>query len=191
VSENQFSTEVELYGTSPTIIAMIMIVTTLLAPCGIIPSGISESESYWILYSLLWVLDTGGFFGIGFRVLSFDLMYTVPLCILHVTFVVWIVRYYQAKTSQSSVMTISLLSLMLPTFLALYVSGGVIIIYPFPLQFIVGLAILWRIEGPEVISPWSGMRLDLSWWKWRRPKRRGDWDPFEREKDMVEQEESS
>ncbi len=178
----------ELYGVSPTIIAMIMIATTLLVPCGLIPSGIGEFESYWIFYSLLWVLDIGGFFGIGFRILSFDLMYTVPLCILHVGFAIWIVRYYQARTLPSTVIVFGLLSLMLPTFLALYVSSGVIIIYPIPLQFIIGLTILWKIEGPEVISPWSGMRLDLSWWKWRRGKPKDDWDPFIKEKESAKEE---
>jgi hypothetical protein len=67
--------------------------------------------------------------------------------------------------------------------------GSFVILYPIPLQFAIGLIILHRIEGPEVISPWSGMRLDLSWWKRLRPKRKDDWDPFEEEKKVQEKEE--
>ena len=85
-------------------------------------------------------------------------------------------------------MTIGLLSILLPTILVLYFSGLVIVIYPVPIQFIIGLFILWRIDGPEVISPWSGMRLDLSWWKRHQGGRRDDWNPFEKEKKIVFQE---
>jgi len=72
----------------------------------------------------------------------------------------------------------------------LYISGmfgTFIMLYPIPLQFLIGLIILHRIEGPEVISPWSGMRLDLSWWKWQQAKRKDDWDPFEKEKKSAEE----
>jgi hypothetical protein len=78
---------------------------------------------------------------------------------------------------------------MLPTLIILFISGmsgSFVILYPIPLQFLIGLIILHRLEGPEVISPWSGMRLDLSWWKRRRPKRKSDWDPFEKEKKASE-----
>jgi hypothetical protein len=68
-------------------------------------------------------------------------------------------------------------------------SGIYAIILPFPLQFLVGLIILQRIEGPEVISPWSGIRLDLSWWKWGQPKRKSDWDPIPEANDVSIDEE--
>jgi hypothetical protein len=188
MSTDEYATEMNLYGVSPNVIAILMFITTLAAPYGIIPLGVSEFSSYWMLYSLIWVFDFGGFFGFGFRVLNVELMLTLPLCILNVAFAVWIVRYYQGRSSKYTAMTIGLLSVILPAALILYFSGLVIFIYPIPIQFIVGLIILWRIEGPEVISPWSGMRLDLSWWKWRKPKRKDDWDPFEKEKRIVKKE---
>lgn len=190
MSTDEFSTDMELYGVSPNVIAIIMLITTLIAPSGIIPGGVSEVGSYWagsVVYSLIWVYVFGGFYEFGLRVFNVDLMLTLPLCILNVAFAVWIVRYYQDKSSKYSAMMIGLLSVLLPTSLALYISGLVIAIYPIPIQFIVGLLVLWRIEGPEVISPWSGMRLDLSWWKWHRPKRKVDWDPFEQEKKLSEE----
>jgi hypothetical protein len=64
-----------------------------------------------------------------------------------------------------------------------------VFIFPIPIQFIVGFYIMKRFEGPEVINPWSGQRLDFSWWKWGRSKKKSDGDPFEEEKKLQEKEE--
>jgi len=165
VSKDPYSTEIELYGVSPGVIALIMFIVSLIFPLGFIATEIG------IPIFLIMVL----FYPFIF----------LPLTILNILFVIWIVRYYQAKASKNSVLMLGLLSIILPTMFALYITGlfgQFMVIYPIPIQFIVGLIILWRIEGPEVISPWSGMRLDLSWWKRDQPKRKSDWDPFEEEK---------
>jgi hypothetical protein len=113
--------------------------------------------------------------------------------LLNILYAHRIVKYYQARSSRNLVHLLGLLSISLPTFIILYISGmfgSFVILYPIPLQFLIGTIIMWRIEGPEVISPWSGMRLDLSWWKWGRSKRKADWDPFENEKKALEKEDS-
>jgi hypothetical protein len=190
VSEDQYTTEMELYGVSPGVIAFIMIFVTASVPLGFFPE--------MMVYSVLWVIPLGyiiflspyGFFPFYF-IDPFAIFVTLPFTILNVVFAVWVVRYYKAKTSRDTVVLIGMLSLLLPPALVIYLTamtGTILFLYPIPIQFIVGLIIMWRIEGPEVISPWSGMRLDLSWWKWGRPKRRDDWDPFENEKKTAEKE---
>lgn len=145
MSTDEFSTEVELYGVSPGVIAVIMFVVSLIVPLGFIATG--PGMPIFLIMAL--------FYPIIF----------LPLTILNILYVVWIVRYYQAKASKNSVLMLGLLSIILPTVFALYITGlfgEFMVIYPIPIQFIAGLLILWRIEGPEVISPWSGMRLNLS-----------------------------
>lgn len=190
MTTDKYSTKMELYGVSPGVIAIIIFITTFVAPCGIIPGEMGPFGRYWSLYSLFWLYSSGGPFPPGFWFLSFNLLITLPLCILHVVFAIWIVRYYQSKTTKDAAMIIGLLSILLPATLVLYLSSLAMVIYPLPIQFIIGLCILWRIDGPEVISPWSGMRLDLSWWRWHQGKRRDDWDPFEKEKKIVGQEDN-
>ena len=170
MTTDEFSTEMERYGVSPGIIAMIMILTSLIVPFGFIPN-----------------------FGIPiFLAMIFILPYLfIPLTLLNILYALGIVRYYQAKNSKDLAVVLGLLSIILPTGLILYFSalaGYVIVIYPIPIQFIVGIFILWKFEGPEVISPWSGMRLDLSWWKRERPKRKSDWNPLEDRKKFSEEE---
>ena len=87
---------------------------------------------------------------------------------------------------------IGFLSIFFP-FMGSFVSSGLAgeidLIYPIPLQLIIGLFILWRIEGPEIISPWSGVRLDFSWWKWKRAKRTTIEEPVEVEEKTAKEEE--
>jgi hypothetical protein len=181
MTTDEFSTEPELYGVSPGIIRLIMIIVTVFSPLGFIPL---EYIGLFGFYSVM-----PGIYGL-FWILVNPFIY-LPLCLLNVLYVHQLVRYYQARSSRDSVHLIGLLSIMLPTIIILYISGmfgSFVILYPIPLQFLIGLVIMHRIEGPEVISPWSGMRLDLSWWKWRGAKRKDDWDPFEKEKRRAENE---
>ena len=169
MTQDEYSTEMELYGVSPTIIAYIMIIITLVVPFGYISDHFPLPE---MIYGFLWTI-VFGLYGFYPRVLSLELMHSLlPLTILNWAYAYWIVRYYQAKSSRFTAIMVGLLSLLLPFFgsiLRFTILGGVLqIIYPIPLQFIAGLIILRRIEGPEVISPWSGVRLDFSWWKWKR-----------------------
>ncbi|MFX1481575.1 MAG: hypothetical protein ACFFCP_00150 [Promethearchaeota archaeon] len=174
MSTDEFSTEMELYGVDPGIIRMIMFLVTILFPFGFI-----SGYTFFLLpgfYWLVWILFSPYFY--------------LPLCLLNILFAHRIVRYYRGRSSKNTVHLIGLLSLLLPTAIVCYISslsGYLVIIYPVPIQYVIGLVLLHRIEGPEVISPWSGLRLDLSWWKWRQSKRKSDWDPFEKERRTPEQ----
>ena len=174
MTENEYSTEMELYGVSPTIIGMIMFSITVIVPFGYVsdwiglPWGVIWSP---MIYSLFW-----GFNGYRFVILSVqDITALVPFTFLNWLYAYWIVRYYQAKRTGFAVVAIGLISLFLPGSIAiiwyLLVGANLAFIYPIPIQFILGLLILQRIEGPEVISPWSGVRLDFSWWRWKRAPR--------------------
>ncbi len=181
MSTDKYSTEMELYGVSPGVIRLIMFLVTVFSPFGFFP-GFERGifGAYYLLpgiYGLFWII--------------FNPFVYLPLCLLNILYAHQVVRYYQARSSKDSVYLLGTLSVLLPTVIILYFSsmfGDFVILYPIPIQFIAGLLILWRIEGPEVISPWSGMRLDLSWWKWRRPKQNDDWNPLEKEKRSQEEE---
>ncbi len=171
MSTDEYSTEMELYGVRPGVIAVIMFFTSLIFPFGFFADEIGMP------IALIMILVNPIIF--------------LPLTLLNILYAICIVRYYQAKSSKNSVLILGLLSLILPTVIVLYLTGlfgEFVIVYPVPIQFIVGLIIMWKIEGPEVISPWFGMRLNLSWWKWRQPRRKDDWDPFEEEKKALENE---
>ena len=158
MTADTYSTEMELYGVSPGVIRLIMIIVTIFSPFGLIPL---ESVGMFGFFNVL-----PGIYGL-FWILLNPFVY-LPLCLLNILYAHRLVRYYQGRSSRDSVHLIGLLSIILPTAIMFYISGmfgSFVILYPIPLQFAIGLIILHRIEGPEVISPWSGMRLDLSWWK--------------------------
>lgn len=88
----------------------------------------------------------------------------LPLVILNILYVYWIVRYYQNKSTKQSVYILGLLSITLPTVVVLCITGLMgpfLIICPFPIQFIAGLIILWKIERPELAVSRSTVRPDL------------------------------
>jgi len=190
VSKDEFATESELYGVSPGVVAIIMFIVTSIFPIGFIPETTFLFEP--MIYSIFWIFPLGpNFFEFPFGMMPvvflnpFIIFLTLPLTILNIAFAIWVVRYYKGQTSRYTVAMIGMLSVVLPVALVIYLSamsGTFMLVYPIPIQFIVGLIMLWRIEGPDMISPWSGMRLDLSWWKRGGEKRKRDWDPFEEEK---------
>jgi hypothetical protein len=169
MSTDEYLTEVELYGVSPWLMSLVMLPLTLLN----------------IIYAFMTVMFDS--------LLSF--WFIMPAVPLHILFGIWFVRYYQAKSSKDSALILGILSVILPTFIHLYVSIYMlalsrlyVVIFPLPIQFLAGLLILRRIDGPEVISPWSGMRLDLSWWKFGQPQKKSDWDPLGTDKKDQETE---
>jgi hypothetical protein len=186
----------ELYGVSPTIIAYIMFIITIIVPFGYISGNFPLPE---MVYAFLWQIVFGGYrFHIYFLFSDFlgsSWVFSIlRLTILNWAYAYWIVRYYQAKSSRFTVVMIGFLSLLLPFFGSIFnfiIMGGphIQIVYPIPLQFIAGLIILRRVEGPEVISPWSGVRLDFSWWKWKRAPRMKIEESVETEEDSPTEEE--
>ena len=179
MAEDEYSTEMELYGVSPTIITYIIIPITLVIPFCYIPDNFGVFFFFGhipgrTVYSTIWEIYFSFSGRPYFTLLSIEEIYSLlPVTISNWLFAYWIVRYYQGKSSRFSVWMIGFISVLFPFLGSLYTSGLVgdtAFIIPFPFLFII-LIILRRIEGPEVISPWSGMRLDISWWKWRRAKR--------------------
>lgn len=179
MNTDEYSTEMELYGVSPSIIKMIMYTVTFLSPFGFIP--VTTDFAWFFFFSGIY-----GFFWIFVNPFVY-----LPLCLLNILYAHQIVKYYQGRSSRNSVNMIGLLSILLPTVIVLLISGilgGYIVLYPIPIQFLIGFVLMWRIDGPEVISPWSGMRLDLSWWKFGKPRKTTDWDPLEQEKKKAKHE---
>jgi len=63
------------------------------------------------------------------------------------------------------------MSLIFPTLIGLVTSillgfsySAYLYIHPIPIQFVAGLAFLYRFREPENISAWSGQFIDWSWW---------------------------
>jgi hypothetical protein len=196
MNDDEYSTEMELYGVSPRLIAVIMFLTMLIVPLGYIPEFIGHIFYFHYeiqLYSFFWHVEPSSYFGFRIYLTNIqELLIMLPLTIMHWIFAYWVVRHYQGKSSKLMAALLGLASIIIPLVSSFYWSLSTMqldIIYPIPIQFIIGLIILWRIEGPEIISPWSGVRLDFSWWKWKRAKIPKKTIIDEDEKEMVEKEE--
>jgi len=195
--------ETDLYGVSPWLIGQLMFIVTILVPIGYVPmdNGIIVVTSWLFgpfLYGLLWVwfLSSQSPFVIpGFSLFNLQYMWIlVPLSIFSILFLRQMVRYYQGKSSRDSVLVVGFLSFLFPSLVCLIQTllvsliqiqsaldlSQFSIVIPIPIQFIIGLVILHKIEGPEVTSPWHGQSADWSFWK--RP--RATW--LDRTQDAVE-----
>ena len=178
--------DLEIYGTSPGVIAFFMILISLIVPIGIIPSyafilfgGVSEPLEM-VVYGLIWVW----FPSMNYQMLNIVLLYSfaaiwsiLPLTLFNFLYVAQIIRYYRGKCPRYCAVWVGLLSITLPTVFAfvttgILFSGSVfVLVGPIPLQFIAGLIIMHKIPGPEMTSPWRGDLDDHSWWKPKKP----DW----------------
>lgn len=128
----------------PGFIAIIMIFVSLVFPVGFILQGsiVPIMIIVALIYPILGLL----------------------LVILNILYVYWIVRYYQNKSTKRSVYILGLLSITLPTVVAFCITGlmgSFLVICPFPIQFVAGLILLWKIERPEPALSRSTMRPDL------------------------------
>jgi hypothetical protein len=171
------NSEMELYGVSPWVIGLIMIIITLITPLGmVLTDGSVIFMSSWFegpfIYGLLWMFvwsHYSYFYGIEFFNLYF-MWLIVPLSIFSILYVRQIIRHYLGKSSRDSALMVGSLSIIFPSLLAFLTTMTAIdisrigLIIPIPIQFIVGLVFLHKFEGPEVISPWSGQFIDWSWW---------------------------
>ncbi|MGY5859137.1 MAG: hypothetical protein RTU63_07195 [Candidatus Thorarchaeota archaeon] len=171
--------DLELYGTSPGVIAFFMILISLIVPIGVIPFnawmlfGFGASDS--LIYSLLWFYTPGlyiPYFAIPlFMLLNFWL--TIPLTIFNIAYIRQIVQYYRGRCTRYSAIWVGMLSLTFPTLFSLVLTApsfGTTFIGPIPIQFIAGLIFLFKYPGPEMTSPWRYDLSERSWWRPKRPE---------------------
>ena len=147
-------------------------IITLLVPFGIIPTNFNIST--WgitftnpILYGLFWVYVLS-VPGNGFELFDFYFTWlTIPLSILNLLYLWQMVRYYQGKSTRFRAVLLGVLSITLPTILSLTTTGIInpfiifIFIGPLPIQFLVGLIIMYRVPGPDLPSAFSSEMEDL------------------------------
>jgi len=167
----------ELYGVSPSNITIIMVLVTLFFPVGgfnLIEYGTYEaSGANPFVYSTLYVIFINEGLSSLWRV--FDpflwlstIWLTIPLTLLNLLYVRQIWRHFMGYSTKSGALFVGLLSLVVPPCISIYISYmgfpfGLIV--PIPLQFICGLVLLNKFREPELISPWTGMDIDWSWWR--------------------------
>ncbi|MFW9843875.1 MAG: hypothetical protein ACFFEV_04810 [Candidatus Thorarchaeota archaeon] len=182
---NEEDPNLEIFGTSPRVIAFFMILISLLVPIGIVPTyaymlfGLPDDVSFAI-YGLIWLWIPNVDAALAYTLMLYFIVYvwmTWPLTLVNYLYIVQIVRYYRGDCIRYSAVWIGLLSVTIPTIFA-YITTGIVtpggefaLVGPIPLQFIAGLIFMYKIPGPEMTSPWRGDLADRSWWKPKRP----DW----------------
>ncbi len=84
------------------------------------------------------------------------LWFTVPYSLFNLLFALKVVRYFQGRVSKLTVITYGLISLIVPSvMLTVWLSLASLdfvvpgVIWPIPVQFLVGIAIIHSIDGPE------------------------------------------
>ena len=178
--------DLELYGTSPRVIAFFMILISLIAPIGIIPmnafmvigGNLGLGYPNFLIYSLGWCYlpELPLSYGLIPLFMLLNMWLTLPLTIFNILYIRQIIRYYQGKCTRYSAIWVGMLSLVLPTLIALGTTGILVhnseflFIGPIPIQFVAGLYFLRKYPGPEMTSPWRGDLADSSWWRPKRPQ---------------------
>ncbi|MHA2025234.1 MAG: hypothetical protein ACW98U_04965 [Candidatus Thorarchaeota archaeon] len=165
--------ELELYGVSPRVITILMMLVTLLFPVGGIGLVYNWSNAPPLLFGVFWVTDIDGVFiawiwylGHPIELLQIIWM-TIPLCTFNLLYVKQINRFFNGKTSRDTALVCGLLSMIVPSAIsaALWTESILpFVITPLPFQFFVGIILLYKFRDPDVFSPWEGYFLDLSWW---------------------------
>ncbi|MFX1332002.1 MAG: hypothetical protein ACFE9W_10610 [Promethearchaeota archaeon] len=152
----------DLYGVSPTIIAEIMAFVTIFTPYAIIPAQwawLFLTDVFYsqpLFYSLLWVFTPRFHDNLLIALIQPEILWsTVPYSLFNIVFAVKVVRYYQGKANKFSVIKYGLVSLMIPSILLTCVlsfgSSDLVVlgpVWPIPIQFLVGLALLHFVSGP-------------------------------------------
>lgn len=162
----------DMYGVSPCMIAFLMTLVTLLSPYASYHVEFVFFGFFIMpgLYAPAWVWFYGFSPGIHFLNPFFSFT-TFLLGIPNLVFLVWIIRYYQGKTSRFNAITVGAVSVLFPLLVALSsLNLEFLTVYngPVPIQFIIGLVLLYRIEGPELKTAWEGQLHNQKWWE--RPR---------------------
>ncbi|TFH07983.1 MAG: hypothetical protein E4H14_07330 [Candidatus Thorarchaeota archaeon] len=163
----------ELYGTSPRVIAILLGLMTLLFPVGGIGLIYNWTGMHPLLYGTIWVSPVENFlFAFVYYLfhpweLLSTIWITIPLCTFNFLFIIQINRWFYGKTSRDIVLFYGILSIVAPSAisLALWVTiDFAFIITPLPFQFLAGMLLLHKFRDPDYVSPWKGYYLDWSWW---------------------------
>ena len=152
----------ELYGTCPYVIGIIMLLVTLLLPVGGINLIFNFQNLESKIYSPIWMINS------NLQVTTVSTIWiTIPLCTINSLFVIHINRFFSNTASRDVIITIGILSMITPSVITIYIwitYGVSFIITPIPIQFFVGLILLYKFRDPDYVSPWKGYFLDWSWW---------------------------
>jgi hypothetical protein len=153
----------DLYGVSPAIIAEIMAFVTIFTPYAVIPAQwawlflIDVFYSQPLFYSLLWVFTPRFHDNLLIALLHPEILwFTGPYSLFNIVFAVKVVRYYQGKANKLSVIKYGLVSLLMPsillTCLLSFASSELValgLVWPIPIQFLIGIALLHFVSGPK------------------------------------------
>ncbi|MFW9863883.1 MAG: hypothetical protein ACFFET_16455 [Candidatus Thorarchaeota archaeon] len=152
----------DLYGVSPVIIAEVMAFVTLFTPYAVIPAHwawLFLTDVFYsqpLFYSLLWVFTPRIHDNLLVAFIHPEILWsTGPYSLFNIVFALKVVRYYQGKANKPSVIKYGLISLLMPsillTCLLSLASFDLVIlglVWPIPIQFLVGLALLHFVSGP-------------------------------------------
>ncbi|MFW9843871.1 MAG: hypothetical protein ACFFEV_04790 [Candidatus Thorarchaeota archaeon] len=159
----------ELYGTSPFAIGIIMVFVTVFFPIGVINVSINSQTQLYSIYSAFWMIanpaDLWGMFILEQLFSTFWI--TIPLCTLNFLFIIQINRFFSNTASRDVALMIGILSMLAPTIVSLYFFVSFQFPYtitPIPIQFFVGIYLIYKFRDPDYVSPWKGYFVDWSWW---------------------------
>jgi hypothetical protein len=159
----------ELSGTSPYVIGLIMVLVTFFLPIGGINFIYNSSNMQPQIYSAFWLIDDLSDFWSIFNLgkLFSTIWMTVPLCFLNFLFIIQINRFFSNTASRDVALMYGILSMIAPSVITLYLWITYEIPYlitPIPIQFFIGTILLYKFRDPDYVSPWNGYFLDWSWW---------------------------
>ena len=159
----------ELYGTSPYVIGVFMVLVTFFLPVGGVNLAFNFQNQEPKIYSAFWMINNLGDFWRMFDLeqLLATIWMTIPLCTLNFLFIIQINRFFSNSASRDVALLYGILSMIAPSMLSLYVLltfGFPFVITPIPIQFFVGVILLYKFRDPDYVSPWKGYFVDWSWW---------------------------
>ncbi len=167
--EEESDDRLELYGTSPFPINLLMVFVTLFLPIGGVNLIYNFDQMPPMIYSAFWVFPGMSFLSLfrPWELLS-TIWLTIPLCSFNFLFMREINRFFSDSASRDIAVFYGVLSVIAPSAISLYLWVEHILPYiitPIPIQFIVGVYLLYKFRDPDYISPWAGYFIDWSWWK--------------------------
>lgn len=130
--DEEEDSDLEIYGTSPGVIAFFMILISLIVPYGILPtnafvvlSGGWGMSPDLMIYSLIWIYTLGYYvpFTLFPVFLIFNIWFTLPLTIFNIAYIWKIVRYYRGQCTRYSAIWVGILSVTIPTLFGLITTG--------------------------------------------------------------------